>query len=598
MTKPKALADLIKERLSIQEVVGQYVQLRQRGGRFFGLCPFHQEKTPSFTVNLDKQYFYCFGCKKTGDVISFYMAIENIPFMEALEELAKRAGILEAFNAIKCDFKSGITYKDNVPFFERVLEFYEKVMHHAALGSPARNYVIGRGVRRETLSLFELGFSPKNPRFLPEFLKKQGLSLDVACDLGLLSSSVSGDFRDPFAFRLVFPIRNESKVLVGFGGRALLTEQLPKYLNTRETKIFKKGQLLYGLHLANRAIRENDSVIVVEGYMDEISLFQAGVKNVVATLGVALSKDHLNRLAKKATNILLSFDGDKAGVNALLRSFKLFLELGFWGYAMILPKGQDPDSYIRSEGSEAFLEAFSKKIPIIDHYIQLRLKDFVYSDENKLSFIKEFRELLSVCPDNLYRSFLWECFKDKTGFVPQSYILPKLKNDNRLKDTFKSLFYLEPHVLLLSFLIYNPVYIARVKRIQGIFNFVKDLRVLRLWEVIGVKLAEHEFIKGKNGLSNWEIIKTSPEMLQSGDYMINFIERLQCLPYGSIAKQKQDYIYEELLERISRSACKARSELLTMRIKEAEQQKNFIALKELLEEKRRLITSFNQQRKR
>jgi len=355
----------IRERASIVEIVSDHLTLKKLGRNHTGLCPFHSEKTPSFTVNEEKGIFHCFGCGVGGNVFNFLMNHENLTFPEAVERVAKRYGIrvdpMERPSARR-EEKEGLSRLN-----EKAANYFYKALRNHPEGAQAVKYLRQRGVEDQVARRFYLGYAPANGQGLVQSFQKEGVSMKDAVSLGLLSEKGRDRYGEKFFGRLMFPIVDPSGKVVGFGGR-VIGEGLPKYLNSQDTPLFHKGSQLYGLYQAKEAIRSMDRVVVVEGYLDVIALTQAGLACVVATLGTALTPDHVRILRRYTKNVIALFDGDGAGRKAAARSFEIFLEGGLLGQGAFLPQGEDPDTFVRSKGKEALEEIIDQKIPLADFY--------------------------------------------------------------------------------------------------------------------------------------------------------------------------------------------------------------------------------------
>lgn len=369
----------IKERASLLEIVSEYTQVKRSGSRFFAVCPFHSEKTPSFQVREEDGSYRCFGCGASGNIFSFLMTIRGITFPEAVEELASRYSI-----EIKREGGSGArtgggdsTFKKGLFNANRIaLEYFKGSLQKAP--SQVAKYIEERGITRESIENFAIGYAPGRGG-LHAVLSKLKISDDVGVAAGLLRRKDSGEVMDTFRERIIFPIWFDSKRVSGFGGRtipALVAEgsHPPKYLNSPETPIYNKSKLLFGMPQALKSCRENKSAFVVEGYMDVVGLSQAGVQNVLATCGTALTKDHVEKLSRLVKKVIILFDGDVAGRTAAAKSFLSFMNAPIEVYATFLPDGDDPDSIARAQGHDTakYLEALQKRSLLecyIDHLI-------------------------------------------------------------------------------------------------------------------------------------------------------------------------------------------------------------------------------------
>ena len=358
----------IKSRAGIVDVVSEYVALRKAGRNFIGLCPFHKEKTPSFSVNAERQIFYCFGCGSGGDVFEFIMKVNNMSFSEALNHLAEKTGVViqkkrpEAAGAEK-------TLREEIKRINRFAGDYFIRSLNSESGKGARGYLRKRGINEETVREFRLGFAPAGWRQLRDLFEKSRIPLPLAEKAGLVIRGEKGDFYDRFRGRLIFPIQDVAGEFIAFGGRASGDEK-PKYLNSPESPVYTKGRNLYGLNRAKDEIRKKGYAVLVEGYFDVLSLWNAGIRNAVAALGTALTRDHLELLRRFTTGIVAIFDPDEGGRSALERSLVLFLEEKFQARVVILPDNLDPDDYIKKNGSESMEQLIKDSQSVIDYYIE------------------------------------------------------------------------------------------------------------------------------------------------------------------------------------------------------------------------------------
>jgi DNA primase len=363
---PDETIQAIRDRVSIVEVISSYVALKKAGRNHIGLCPFHTEKTPSFTVNDERGLFHCFGCGAGGTVFTFLMKIERQDFPEAVAGLARRAGV--PLPERRAD-SAGSQHREELL---RINDFAAAFFGRALLrpeGEQARGYLAERGVAPEIAERFGLGFAPATGNALARALEKKQAPLVSAVELGLLGRSTDGRLYDRFRGRLMFPIRHGDGRVIGFGGR-ILGGDGPKYLNSPESVVFRKGEGVYGLAEARQAIREADRVVLVEGYLDALALVQAGITHTVATLGTALTVVQLRLLRRFSGNIIAFFDGDAAGQKAAERAFALSAEAGVWAVGAFLPSGFDPDTFVRQHGREATDRLLAEAIPLAEFYLQ------------------------------------------------------------------------------------------------------------------------------------------------------------------------------------------------------------------------------------
>ena len=356
MRIPENKIEEIRSAANIVDIISEYVPLRKRGRNFLGLCPFHTEKTPSFTVNEEKQIYHCFGCHAGGNVYKFLMEYEKISFVEAVQDLAKRTGITLEFDENISEEKQSeqeILYDTNT----LAARYFSDNLLNSTEGEIGREYFNKRKIKSQTLRAFGLGYALNGWENFIEFAKEKKLDLEKAVQLGLIGRNKDGRLFDKFSGRIIFPIFSPNGRVVAFAGRILENrEGTAKYLNSPESLIYTKGKILYGLSFAKDEIRRQDKAILVEGYMDLISLYQNGIKNVVAVSGTALTEDQVLLLSRYTKNIVLLFDADTAGIKASMRSIELLLKRDMEIKIVSLPSGEDPDSYVNNYGKEKFEE--------------------------------------------------------------------------------------------------------------------------------------------------------------------------------------------------------------------------------------------------
>ncbi|PIS43000.1 MAG: DNA primase [Candidatus Kerfeldbacteria bacterium CG08_land_8_20_14_0_20_40_16] len=365
--------DEIKERLDIAEVLQEYIQLRKSGANFKALCPFHNEKTPSFMVSPEKQIWHCFGCSEGGDIFGFVMKIEGVEFPEALRILAKKAGVeLRREDPTLQNKKTRL-----LDICKLTAAYYHKVLLESPKAEFVREYLKSRQIDSDTTEQFKLGYSPDSWDLLFEFLKKKGYSEEEIFLAGLTVKKEKGTgYYDRFRNRLMFPINDIHGNAVGFGGRTLKKdEQGAKYINSPETLVYNKSHILYGLDQAKSSIRKEDAVIVVEGYTDCISAHQAGIRNVVASSGTALTEGHLKLIKRYTSNIIVAFDRDVAGAEAAKRGIEVALTQEMNIRVLELLSGKDPDEAIK-ENKDDFLKAVKEAKPYLQYYFDDTFKNF------------------------------------------------------------------------------------------------------------------------------------------------------------------------------------------------------------------------------
>jgi DNA primase len=404
----------IRDRSNILEVIADYVALKKAGKNHRGLCPFHSEKTPSFMVNEEKQIFHCFGCGEGGDVFTFLMKAGHFSFPQAVEELAKRYGVKLPSRELSVAQKKEIT-KNEVLFQinQIATEYFHDLLTQRREGEEGRRYLSQRGISQEIVSEHRLGTSTDRWDGLVQHLQGKKVSLELAWELGLIFPKKKEGWYDAFRGRILFPIFDLHQRVVGFGGR-IIKEGQPKYLNSPESSIYHKGETLYGLQVAKRYVVEKDRVIIVEGYFDLLTLHQYGLKYSVATLGTALTTQHIRTLKRYTKNLITIFDADQAGVQATLRSLPLFLEEEVAGNTIVLPKGEDPDGFLRKGNLEDFGKKMERAVPLIDFFFDRLLETHdLKSIDGKVKVAKEGVALLGKIPDKIRRDFYTKALAER-----------------------------------------------------------------------------------------------------------------------------------------------------------------------------------------
>lgn len=416
---PEHQIEQVREANDIVEVVSDYVRLKRSGRNYFGLCPFHSEKSPSFSVAPDKQIFHCFGCGVGGNVINFVMQYEKLEFIEAVKLLADRAGMTLVFEG--GGSKSAPQKSDDLSNYyalhERVTSLYEKALWQSKEAEPALEYLRTRGIKDETLKQFRVGYAPDKWDFVTLQVMKLGLPKDVLNRSGLLLTKDNGGFFDRFRKRIMFPILGVQGRVIGFGGRVLPgDDQTAKYMNSPETPIYHKGNVLYGLNLAKDEIRKSQTVILVEGYMDLIRLNQSGFRNVTAGSGTALTEQHGKILSRFAETVFLCYDSDEAGIKATDRAGKILLDAGMNVRVIELKDGADPDSYFDDHSGDDF-QSLLNEAPDFMSYLVSYYKPRLRSATAKSNFAERFVSDLALMSNQLTRELLLSQFAEGMGLA-------------------------------------------------------------------------------------------------------------------------------------------------------------------------------------
>ena len=401
----------IKSRCNIVDVIGRVVTLKKAGSSYKGLCPFHNEKTPSFHVDEGRQTYKCFGCGEGGDVISFVQKYYSLDFMEAMELLAREYGI-----ELK---KSGRGSGQSKEFYEinrLAARFYYKALREHK--NPGYTYMRRRGISDETLNTFGIGYADEDWTSLTDHLVEQGYEPQKLVEVGL-SSEKDGRFYDKFRGRVIFPIINTGGKVIGFGGR-IIADGEPKYLNSRESAAFQKKNNLYGLNVTKEYVKKEGRIILVEGYMDVISLYQAGIRNVSASLGTALTENQARLIKRYASDVILSYDADAAGQKAALRGLDILYGEDLRARVLVVTDGKDPDEFIKARGRDAYLELADSALPYGDFKLKKAEEPYDLTDsQDKLKFIRDALRILGTMKPveaDMYLGMLAE----KTGISEQA----------------------------------------------------------------------------------------------------------------------------------------------------------------------------------
>ena len=396
---PEETIERIRNTADIYDVVAQYVDLKKRGRNFFGLCPFHSEKTPSFSVAPDKQIYHCFGCGAGGNVFSFIVEHEKISFIEAVKQLGHKYGI-------QVDYQSGPSNKIFSSLYELhniAVKLYHNILF-SEKGKAALDYLHNRGLNDDTIKTYHIGFAPDSWDTLSNTIKTSSFKDNVYEKTGLFIKTDRG-WRDRFRSRIMFPIYHQSGKSIAFGGRIFNSDDPAKYLNSPETPLYRKSEVFYGLHKTRDSIRKFSTAILVEGYTDFLQLVQLGIPNVVALSGTALGINHANQIRKFASKVYLAYDGDDAGVNATLRAGYVLFQAGVEPLVIPMPTDKDPDDWVREEGVSAFQEAMGSSMSLLLFHLQKKdVKNLSATERSRI--VKEILKEISLINDGIIRDDL------------------------------------------------------------------------------------------------------------------------------------------------------------------------------------------------
>ena len=399
---PENLLEDILNRVDIVEVISGYLPLKRAGRNFKANCPFHHEKTPSFMVSPDRQIYHCFGCGESGNAYKFLMRYERLEFPEAVEVLAKKAGVTLPESNKQDEKKANLTtslFKIN----ELTASFYSSYLDSAS-GIKARNYLLERGLKDETIKSFKLGLGPDSWDALINHLRSKSISISLLEKAGLVIAKDGGGYYDRFRNRIIFPIFDIKNRPIAFGAR-VLDDTLPKYLNSPETPIYTKGKNLFGLNLAKDSIRDMDSVIIVEGYLDMIMPYQEGLSNIVASLGTALTSDQARLIKRYTQNVIVVYDADAAGEMATIRSLDIFIEEEMNVKVVSLPKGFDPDTFVRKNGIKSLEEKILQAKNLFDYKLHILKSRFGCEEiEDKVKIARSMLETINKIKNEVLKS--------------------------------------------------------------------------------------------------------------------------------------------------------------------------------------------------
>ncbi len=435
MRIPDTKIEEIRNTADIVDIISAYVQLKKRGKNYFGVCPFHQEKTPSFAVNEEKQIYHCFGCGAGGDVFKFLMEYKSISFIEAVQEIAEQLGIKIEYDqniSVEKQNEQETYYDINL----RAAKYFSDNLLKNIAGEYARDYLSGRKLTEKTMRNFGLGFALPGWDNFVKFAKENDIDLRNTTTLGLTDKKDNGEYYDKYRNRIIFPIFSTNGRIIAFGGRILDdSEQAAKYLNSPESIIYHKKRSLYGLYHAKDEIRKLDKVILVEGYMDVIALYQGGVKNVVAASGTSLTEEQAQLLSRFTKNVVLLFDADAAGIKAALRGIEILLKQDFEVKITTLPEGEDPDSFINKYGKDDFNEQILKAQNFLEYQTTQFQEAGMFDDPVKQAeAIREMVKSAALVVDELKRNLLIKTIAKKFGLrekLIESELIKYIAQTNR-----------------------------------------------------------------------------------------------------------------------------------------------------------------------
>jgi DNA primase len=578
----------IKHAANILEVVSESVLLKKTGKNYVGLCPFHSEKTPSFTVSPQKQIFYCFGCAAGGNVFSFIMKRDGISFPEAARILSRQYGIDVPDQKITISKEQKRLRNEREILYavnRQAMDFFHNKLLSVPSGKQAMLYLNKRGINQETIKMFRLGYAPEGWNNINNFFQKKKISSGVVEKAGLIVKRENKDgYYDRFRNRIIFPIFNVNTHVVGFGGR-VLSDKLPKYLNSPETPIYNKSSSLYGLHRARQKCRETETVYIVEGYFDLLALHQNGIQNSVATLGTSITTDHVDILRNvigKDGRVVLVFDSDDAGMKAALRSLGIFMNAEVDANIMSLPSGHDPDSYLFEFGYESFLDIAKSAKSLISFLMDALIEKYGLTVEGKIRVISEMRETLSSIDDRVARSLYIKELAERVG-IDETAVLEKVRElsfqnkgsarKNDFQKAEKGKFFHSKWIRLeqqiISMMLQFPQILSEIDE-RGILDFFEDNR---LKAIGGIILTYQD----RSDINIVDVINLIEDNEEKGIV-------------ASMAFEENKWDYDGCLNILNRfeSVRNKKENTLIKKIKEAEENNDFELLSKLLSKKQKM----------
>jgi len=588
---PENVIEEIRQRTDLVDVVGEYLSLERRGKNMVGLCPFHSEKTPSFTVSPEKQLFHCFGCGASGNVFSFIMQMDNLSFPEAARFLAGKAGVRipeqKKPSSTEDDLKARIYKLNNL-----AVKYYVYCLNNTSQGKKALEYLYERGIEQQTIEQFMIGYAPAEWSGFFNFATKKGVGSDLLVKAGLASPGREKGHYDRFRNRVIFPIYDISGKVAGFGGRLLdgSEKQGPKYLNSPETPVFDKGSILYGMNLAREWIRREKVAIVMEGYTDVVTAFQAGIKNAVASLGTSLTTNQARTLRSQADTVITAYDSDSAGEAATWRGLSILQSTGCLVQVAELPEGSDPDDFIKENGKEAFLEITRNACPLMEYRLmQLSKRYDLTSDRERRDYTDELMDILQSAVNHVEQNFYLKRAAEELG-VDEDALRSELKKSrsrvNRFREAGKKeisentqRINIKPAEKILISLMLQSKEIARQGRTHLQLDFIEDERVRNIVKSIFDYIEAEETVSADKILTHFE----NPQV-------INIITEAVTDPaLQDLPPQTAKRMTEDCIKKLYTVWANRKQRELQKKLKELEQQGSEEQIQELLKEHQHLL---------
>ncbi|HET6459270.1 MAG TPA: DNA primase [Syntrophales bacterium] len=568
----------VKRRADIVDLVSEYVTLKKGGKNFLGLCPFHKEKTPSFTVNRDKQIFYCFGCGEGGNILTFLMKMSDMSFPEAVRHLAGKTGVVIPERVLTRQEKESSSIRNEVSRINKMAAAYFSKNLFSQAGKEARDYLKKRGLQDDVIKEFGLGYALDGWRNLRDYFEKAGISLKLIEQSGLVipKANGGGSFYDRFRGRLIFPIEDVGGNVIAFGGR-LIGEGEPKYLNTSESPVYIKGRNLYGLNRTKEEIRKKGYVILVEGYFDLITLWASGVRNVIATLGTALTRDHVDLMRRYTSHVVAVFDPDEAGKKALTRSIELFLSGNMHAKGVVLPQGYDPDQYLRAHDQESFMEIVDGAQSLVDYYIE-NVIGRVDTFEEKRAALRDAVSFIIHIDDIKERDLFIKRVSEKLGLdqelltkdVNLALKAPAVKQSDASREPDIDIDMVE--LSIIHIMLEYPSVVPEIAK-KNIFDCFMSVNLKSL----AIKLADTYAKEGAKGFDASQFIQA----IDNESIRKKLLRMMIDDPYDEKVVNR---VTVDAMNQVKRKWYKERCRVLKTKIKEAEENDNHKLWAKLLEE--------------
>ena len=588
----------IKNAADIVDVVSEVVQLKKSGKNFLGLCPFHSEKTPSFSVSPEKQIYHCFGCGVGGNIFSFLMKHDGLAFPEAARTLARRYGIDIPVQNLTREQRKRMGERESLLSINRqAMDFFGRALRSKSVGARPMAYLKKRGISSEIIDRFQLGYAPKGWDHFLNFISKKGVNTALVEKSGLiLPKKDKRGYYDRFRDRIIFPILDINKEVIGFGGR-VLDDSLPKYLNSPETPVYNKSRSLYGLFTAKDKCRISHTIFIVEGYLDLISLHQHGIENSVATLGTALTEDHVRLLTRYAPRMVLVYDSDEAGIRSALRCVDIFWkehvdfsrgdvfqEEKADTHILVLPNQHDPDSFMNENGPEKFQQAAAQAPSIITFLMDQAISKHGLTTEGKIRVIAELQQPLGTINDKVARSLYIKQLAERIG-IDEDIVLEKVREHRADKSKIKSSAHhdgadkgsrLEKQIL--AMMLQFPAILPAIKKYNVIDYIENDIL-----KTIGKVILETQFSKAD----------------QISELLTSFEDPTQQNLITTLAMIEESWDEEgclKLIKQFVTTGKKQRDSKIIEQIRAAEKNNDQEMLDRLLKEKQKLAVQIQKQR--